>query len=93
MANVIPEEYLAQTNDISKITDAVYAMGRKIEERMGIKKKKQNKWKQNDLENRERAKRHKNNGCTNCKRDIPQKNAKKSNTEREKNTKTVKNKS
>ena len=39
MANVIPEEYLARTNDICEITDAVYAMGRNIEERMGIKKK------------------------------------------------------
>ena len=36
---------MGQTNDISKITDAVYAVGRNIEERMGIKKKKQNKWK------------------------------------------------
>ena len=38
MTNVILEEYLAQTNDICKITDAVYAMGRNIEEHMGIKK-------------------------------------------------------
>ena len=44
MANVIPEEYLARTNDICEITDAVYAMGRNIEERMGIKKQ-QKKWK------------------------------------------------
>ena len=39
MANVIPEEYLARTNDICEITDATYAMGRNIEEHMGIKKK------------------------------------------------------
>ena len=39
MANVILEEYLAQTNDIYKIIDAVYAMGRNIAERMGIKNK------------------------------------------------------
>ena len=39
MANVILEEYLAQTNDICKITDAMYAMARNFEERMGIKKK------------------------------------------------------
>ena len=39
MANFILEEYLAQTNDICKITDAVYAMGKNIEERVGIKKK------------------------------------------------------
>ena len=39
MANVIPEEYLARANDICEITDAVYAMGGNIEERMGIKKK------------------------------------------------------
>ena len=39
MANVILEEYLAQTNDICKITDAVYTVGKNIEERMGIKKK------------------------------------------------------
>ena len=38
-ANVTLEKYLAQTNDICKITDAVYAMGRTIEELMGIKKK------------------------------------------------------
>ena len=30
---------MAQTNDICKITDAVYAMGRNTEERMGVKKK------------------------------------------------------
>ena len=88
MANVIVEEYLVQINGICKITDAAYAMGRNIEERMGIKKndyqKKQKKRKQKDRKNRERAKRYKNNGCANCKRDIPQKNAKKSNTGREK---------
>ena len=39
MANVILEEYLVQTNDICKITDAVYALGRNTEERMGVKKK------------------------------------------------------
>ena len=39
MANIIVEEYLAQTNDTCKITDAVYTMGRNTEERMGIKKK------------------------------------------------------
>ena len=39
MPNVILEEYLAQTNDSCKITDAVYAMGRNIEKHMGIKKK------------------------------------------------------
>ena len=39
MANVILEEYLVQTNDICKITDAVYAVGKNIEECMGIKKK------------------------------------------------------
>ena len=39
MANVILEEYLAQTNEICKIIDAVYAMGKNIEERMGTKKK------------------------------------------------------
>ena len=39
MANVILEEYLVQTNDIYTITDAVYEMGKNIEERMGIKKK------------------------------------------------------
>ena len=39
MANVTLEKYSAQTNDICKITHAVYAMGRNIEERMGIKKK------------------------------------------------------
>ena len=39
MTNVIPEEYFARTNDICEITDAVNAMGRNIEERMGIKKK------------------------------------------------------
>ena len=39
MANVILEEYLAQTNDICKIIDAMYAMGRNIAERMGIKNK------------------------------------------------------
>ena len=38
MANVIVEEYLVQINGICKITDAAYAMGRNIEERMGIKK-------------------------------------------------------
>ena len=51
MAKVILQEYLAQTNDICKITDAVYAIGRNIEEHMGINKeerlptKQQNKWK------------------------------------------------
>ena len=30
---------MEQTNDICKITEAVYAMGRNTEERMGIKKK------------------------------------------------------
>ena len=49
-----------------------------------LPKKQQNEGKQKDPENRERGKRHKNNGCANCKRDIPQKNAEKSNTEREK---------
>ena len=39
MANIILEESLAQTNDICKLTDAVYAMGKNIKERMGIKKK------------------------------------------------------
>ena len=39
MGNVILEKYSVQTNDICKITHAVYAMGRNIEERMGIKKK------------------------------------------------------
>ena len=39
MANVILKEYLAQTNYICEITDAVYIMGRNIQERMGIKKK------------------------------------------------------
>ena len=39
MANVILEEYLAQTNNICKTTDAVYAMCRNIEKLMGIKKK------------------------------------------------------
>ena len=39
MANVILEEYLAQANDMCKVTDAMYAMGRSIEEHMGIKKK------------------------------------------------------
>ena len=39
MANVILEEYLVQTNDICKITDAVYAVGKNIEERTGIKNK------------------------------------------------------
>ena len=39
MATITQEEYLAQTNDICKIADAVYAMGKNIEERMGIKKK------------------------------------------------------
>ena len=39
MANIILEEYLVKVNDIRKTTDAVYAMGRNIEERMGIKKK------------------------------------------------------
>ena len=38
MANVIVEEYLVQINGICKITDAAYAMGRNIEERVGIKK-------------------------------------------------------
>ena len=58
-----------------------------------LPKKQQNKWKQKDLENRDRATRHKNNICASCKRDILQKNMKKSNTEREKNTNTIKNKS
>ena len=40
-----------------------------------------------------KLKRHKNNCCANCKQDLPQENEKKSNTEREKNTMTVKNKS
>ena len=70
---------------------------RKIEERMGIKKKdyqRNNKTSRNRrIWKVERAKRHKNNGCANCKRVILQKNAKKSNTEKKKNTKTVKNKS
>ena len=39
IANAIPEECLAQKNDICKITDALYALGRNIEERMGRKKK------------------------------------------------------
>ena len=70
---------------------------RNIEERMGIKKKdyqRNNKTSGNrSIWKVESAKRHKNNGCANCKRFIPQKNAKKSNTQRKKNTKTVKNKS
>ena len=39
MTNVTLEAYLAQINDICKITDSVYAMGKNIEELMGIKNK------------------------------------------------------
>ena len=58
-----------------KVTDKMYAVGRNIEERMGIKKKdyqRNNKTSGNrSIWKVERAKRHKNNGCANCKRFIP----------------------
>ena len=38
-ANKILKEYLDDTNDICKVVDAVYAMGRTIEERKGLKRK------------------------------------------------------
>ena len=76
----------------------MYTMSRNNEERMGVKKKdykRNNKTSGNRRIQKihERAKRHKNDGCANCKQNIPQKNWKKSNMERVKNTKTVKNKS
>ena len=36
------EQHLSNTDDICKIVDPVYAMGRTIEERMGIKRFKKN---------------------------------------------------
>ena len=89
MPNVILEEYLAQTNDICKITDAVCAMGKKIEERMGIKKKyyRRNNKTTGNRRIQKIEKELKDTRimvCANCKRDIPQENAKESNTEREK---------
>ena len=39
-ANKILENYLGETDDICKVIDAVYAMGRTIEERSGIKREK-----------------------------------------------------
>ena len=41
-ANKVLEQHLSNTDDICKIVDAVYAMGRTIEERMGIKRFKKN---------------------------------------------------
>ena len=41
-ANKVLEQHLSNTDDICKIEDAVYAMGRTIEERMGIKRFKKN---------------------------------------------------
>ena len=45
-ANKILENYLGETDDICKVIDAVYAMGRTIEERSGIKREKGTKTKQ-----------------------------------------------
>ena len=45
-ANKILENYLGETDDICKFIDAVYAMGRTVEERSGIKRKKGTKTKQ-----------------------------------------------
>ena len=41
-ANKVLKQHLSNTDDICKIVDAVHAMGRTIEERMGIKRFKKN---------------------------------------------------
>ena len=52
-ANKVLEKHLGNTDNVCKIVDAVYAMGRTIEERMGIKRgKKKTKKKGERGENR-----------------------------------------
>ena len=51
-ANKVLEKHLANTDDIYKIVDAVYAMGRTNEERIGLKRERKNKRKIREREMR-----------------------------------------
>ena len=50
--NKVLEKHLSNTDDICKIVDAVYAMGRTIEERLGLKRGEKKKKRGNKGENR-----------------------------------------
>ena len=50
--NEVLEKHLNDTNDICKIVNAVYAMGRTIEERLGLKRGEKKKKRGNKGENR-----------------------------------------
>ena len=50
--NKVLEKHLSNTDDICKIVDAVYAMGRTIEERLGLKRGEKKKKKGNKGENK-----------------------------------------
>ena len=56
-ANKILKKHLINTEDMCKVVDAVYAMGRTIEERKGIKRNKQKSIKKKDQEGNRRVRK------------------------------------